>query len=226
MIDLAGICAVVNTRIVDFLLIKLIYFNFRGRGELIRLVFHATDTDFVDQRVEFSDWPGLKPTIPGGRLPSLQVTKPDGTVEHYEESMAIARWIARKHNLMGTTDEEYYKIERIISQCADVDKEFIKVFIAPPAEREKVQMEIMKSTVPRVLDIICDSIKNSGSKFVAGSQPTLGDLCLMTSTDQVMKADPTLIRDKYKQLISIRDHVLDHFPKLREYLNSRSETPF
>ena len=37
--------------------IKLVYFNIRGRGEIIRLTLHAGGIPFVDERVEYRDWP-------------------------------------------------------------------------------------------------------------------------------------------------------------------------
>jgi len=39
---------------------KLTYFNIRGKGELVRLVFAAAGVDFEDDRVEFFDWPAMK----------------------------------------------------------------------------------------------------------------------------------------------------------------------
>ena len=37
---------------------ELIYFNGRGRGEIIRLVFAATGTEYKDTRIEIDQWPG------------------------------------------------------------------------------------------------------------------------------------------------------------------------
>lgn len=39
---------------------KLVYFNFRGLGELSRLIFHYAQVPFEDVRIERSDWPELK----------------------------------------------------------------------------------------------------------------------------------------------------------------------
>lgn len=40
--------------------LKLVYFNIRGRGELIRLVLVAGGVDFIDERIEYTDWPDKK----------------------------------------------------------------------------------------------------------------------------------------------------------------------
>ncbi len=41
---------------------KLTYFNGGGRGETTRLIFHVAGQAFVDNRVEFSEWPEIKPS--------------------------------------------------------------------------------------------------------------------------------------------------------------------
>ena len=38
------------------------YFAFRGRGELARLLFAASETEFTNEVVEFKDWSNLKPS--------------------------------------------------------------------------------------------------------------------------------------------------------------------
>lgn len=42
---------------------KLIYFNLRARAEPLRLIFAYAGIKYTDQRVEFADWPGLKPSM-------------------------------------------------------------------------------------------------------------------------------------------------------------------
>ena len=41
---------------------RLTYFPVQGRGELIRLVFHAARVPFVDRRITVDQWKDLKPS--------------------------------------------------------------------------------------------------------------------------------------------------------------------
>ncbi|VDL58780.1 unnamed protein product [Hymenolepis diminuta] len=93
----------------------LIYFNIRGRAELIRLILHAADKDFIDQRVTSAEWPTLKPTLPFKKLPVLEVTTPNGDKVLLNESIAITRLLARTFNLYGNDAREIYLIERLNS---------------------------------------------------------------------------------------------------------------
>ena len=41
---------------------KLIYFNGKGRAEPARLILAQAKVEYEDHRIEFADWPALKPS--------------------------------------------------------------------------------------------------------------------------------------------------------------------
>jgi len=43
---------------------KLTYFDFRGKGELVRLLFAQLGVPYEDVRVQRSEWPAMKPGMP------------------------------------------------------------------------------------------------------------------------------------------------------------------
>ncbi|KAJ8302258.1 hypothetical protein KUTeg_021245 [Tegillarca granosa] len=111
---------------------KLTYFAGRGRGELSRLLFAVSGTKFEDVRVEFPDWPALKPKTPLGSLPLLET---EGKT--LVQSLSIARFLANKFGLLGKTVEDQAIADMIVATCEDV-----RVNLAPalfeqdPAARE------------------------------------------------------------------------------------------
>ena len=44
------------------MVIKLTYFNVRGRGELSRLILQYAQVPFEDNRIAREEWPKLKPS--------------------------------------------------------------------------------------------------------------------------------------------------------------------
>jgi len=56
---------------------RLVYFDFKGRGELARLIFAGANQSYEDKRIEYSntsaEWIELKPKTPFGKLPVLEM---------------------------------------------------------------------------------------------------------------------------------------------------------
>ena len=67
---------------------KLTYFNIRGRGEFLRYMFAYAGQNYIDDRVEQADWPKLKPTVPFGQIPILEI-KQGSKVDIIAQSSAI-----------------------------------------------------------------------------------------------------------------------------------------
>lgn len=89
---------------------KLNYFNFRGRGEVIRLIFAAAGQKYEDHRIERAQWPEIKPKAILGTLPWLEIHD-NGHVTLLGQSPTISRYLARKFNLAGKNDLEAAEIE-------------------------------------------------------------------------------------------------------------------
>merc|ERR1712141_330996 len=78
-------------------MIKFSYFDIEAKGELTRLLLHAGNFDFEDDRLPISSWPGEhKEKTTFGQLPMLSW---DGV--ELAQSMAIARFVARRAGLAG-----------------------------------------------------------------------------------------------------------------------------
>ena len=80
----------------------LVYFDFKGRGELARLIFAAAGKTYEQKRLTYSpdysnpapDWKAYKPQTPFGHLPVLEIvedeTKPN-QVKRLAESLSIGK---------------------------------------------------------------------------------------------------------------------------------------
>ncbi|KAM4781356.1 hematopoietic prostaglandin D synthase isoform 3-T3 [Cyanocitta cristata] len=93
---------------------KLTYFNLRGRAEISRYLFAYSGKEYEDHRIEAADWPKIKPTIPFGKLPILEV---DGVIIH--QSLAMARYLARESGLAGRTPVEQALADAIVDTIDD-----------------------------------------------------------------------------------------------------------
>lgn len=74
---------------------RLLYFDFKGRGELIRMVFKASGQDFEDKRFKYSppsdEWLEYKKAAPFQRLPVLEIIDDDENVKRLAQSISIGK---------------------------------------------------------------------------------------------------------------------------------------
>lgn len=91
---------------------KLTYFNVEGRAELARLLFAEAGVEYVDNRIEFKDWPALKPTTPFGSLPLLEV---EGHDQVFCQCITIARYLAHEFGLAGKDNLEQLHVDMVVS---------------------------------------------------------------------------------------------------------------
>ncbi|KAF7250136.1 hypothetical protein EG68_09619 [Paragonimus skrjabini miyazakii] len=205
---------------------KLTYFNMRGLAERIRLVLHAAGLEFEDHRLEKSDWPAVKPTIEGGKVPVLDVTTCCGKTRRMNESMAIARWLAKKYQMMGSNDDEYYEVERVIGQCYDIDRDVAMIIHATEEAKPKLIKEFTEGNGPRLFGMIAKHLEASQNGLVAGDKATLADFCILCTIDQVESNVPGFLTGKFPIFQRHRELVLKNNPKVAAYLETRPKTAY
>ncbi|KAK5972432.1 Glutathione S-transferase [Trichostrongylus colubriformis] len=93
---------------------KLIYFNGRGAGEIIRQLFIIAGVEFEDKRLEIEEWPKYKAEMPFNQVPVLEV---DGKL--LPQSFAIVRYLARQFGYAGKDAWEEAVVDMIGDQFKD-----------------------------------------------------------------------------------------------------------
>ena len=94
-------------------LVKLTYFDFSGsRGEECRLALHAAGVEFEDHRIKGAEWPTVKPTMPFGAMPVLEIEGKG----RLAQSNAILGFIGRSHGLLPDDAWEAARHEAVM--CA------------------------------------------------------------------------------------------------------------
>ena len=95
-------------------MVKITYFDIRGRAEPIRLVLEEKGVPYEDNQVSGNAWTELKPRTPFGQLPSFR----DGDREFYQ-SYAIYRHLARVHDLYGANEDEQIRCDVVCEALRD-----------------------------------------------------------------------------------------------------------
>ncbi|XP_060070914.1 probable glutathione S-transferase 7 [Ylistrum balloti] len=199
---------------------KLIYFAVRGRGELIRLTLTAAGQSFEEDRITFEDWPALKPKIPTGQLPVLEV---DG--KQLSQSLAIARYLAREFGMAGKDSLEQCLVDQVIDTGADGLTAFVKWYFEKEEEKkEEIKKNLVETSIPHFAKILTNFLENSGGKngFFVGSTLTLADLACHEMFTDFLQLNADALKD-FPKLAAHRQKVEEN-EALKAYLEKRPES--
>lgn len=193
------------------------YWNIRGLAGAIGLLLGYTETDFenkfytqADKEHGFSrkEWTDEKEKV-GLDFPNLPYYI-DGD-RKITQSNAILRYIARKHDLVGKTEEEQYKVDMLEQEIFDFRMKFVGLCYSPEFEKRKQQFLVdVKVGLGRFEKWI-----EKGSKWLAGDDFTYVDIVLYDVLDQHLVLEPKIL-DDFKGLKNFYEKV-DSLEKIQKF---------
>jgi len=200
-------------------MVKLVYFDVQAKGELTRLLLHAGNIDFEDFRFSFEDWPKIKPSTPFGQAPVLYW---DG--EELAQSLAIARFVARKVGLAGKSDLEFTQADMVATHTEDWWSKLPKLrFEKVQADREEGANAFLNEFLPKWLQPLENLLKKRGGQWYAGSSVTFADMAVMVMLDFLHEPDELAFKDMNN--LADRRRLLDDYPLVKSNYQRTSAVP-
>lgn len=199
---------------------KLLYFDLRGRAEMIRLALHAGGVSFEDVRFARTEWPEIKPTTPRGSTPVL--TLDDGT--QVTESIAILRYAGK----LGTP--RLYPEDPVVALRVDEMVDIIgsctailsKSFGLPSEEQLAMRTKMLSEDgdLTKVLKWVDEAAKANDSGFLVGSELTIADCALRPAaywlSSGVLDGIPKDCLDQYKGICKVMQ-TMAQVPAIKRY---------
>ncbi|KAF5295901.1 hypothetical protein FQR65_LT10389 [Abscondita terminalis] len=140
---------------------KLTYFPIEALAEPIRFLLSYGGIEFEDFRFERSNWPQLKPSMPFGQVPVLEI---DGEQTH--QSIAIARYLGKTLNLAGANAREDLEIDSIVDTISDFREELATYhYEEDEAVKAKIKGPLFEKTVPYFLERFEEIAKKNNGHF-------------------------------------------------------------
>jgi len=190
----------------------LTYFDIRGRGEVIRLLFAAANQTYTERRVQFAEWAQVKPTMPFGQLPLLNISG-----SYYTQSLAIQNYLAREFGFYPTNAIDGLMTDQIANAREDLLKIESRVFTF----RDSSYNQTLMDAYPRYLGQFNSYIKAnpSMSGYVIGDKMSLADIIISEGTQTISQANPSVLTP-YPEILALRQKVMAQ-DGIRQYLATR-----
>ncbi|ESO92139.1 hypothetical protein LOTGIDRAFT_233205 [Lottia gigantea] len=154
---------------------KLIYFNGRGRAEIIRLVLGYLEIEYEEEYL--TEKSQIEKLRADGKLlfQQVPVLEIDGRI--WCQGGAIVRYLARKGRIYGNNDLDASRIDELYDGSRDFWIAFAAIGFQD--EAQALQTSLISKTMPRYLPIFNKILEDNGSGYLYGKSVTLADLGLL-----------------------------------------------
>ncbi|HEX7622390.1 MAG TPA: glutathione S-transferase family protein [Anaeromyxobacteraceae bacterium] len=197
--------------------VKLTYFdNHGGRGEPARVALTIAGVPFVDERVQYKDWPAMKPTTSLGGLPLLEV---DG--RQISQSNAINRWAGRLAGLYPEDPWQAAECDEICDMAEHLSIEMAPSFALKGDEQKRERERLVEGPIPKYLAAFERRLAERGGEWFAGGRFTIADLKVtdlvrFLSSGRLDHIPKDIVERKAPALVKHRERVLAE-PRVRAY---------
>jgi len=199
--------------------VVLAYWDIRGLAQPIRYLLEYTGTEWEDKLYacgpapDFDKkcWFGVKESL-GLDFPNLPYLI-DGDVK-LSQTQAILRYIARKHGLVGSSDEEQMRVDLVQAEWADFNAPFVGMCYSPDfaAKKDGYLSDVLPTKLKRFSDFL------GNRPYFAGNNITFVDFLMYEALDQHKLLDPKCL-ENYKNLQDFVERI-EKLDKIAAYLKS------
>ncbi|MFN4142116.1 glutathione S-transferase family protein [Aestuariivirga sp.] len=189
---------------------KVTYFDFPGsRGEEVRLALVLAGVDFDDYRVGRAEFARIKPDLPFGTLPTLEVPGHGVLVQ----TNAILRLIGRLHGLHPGDPWEGARHDAVLEACEDLRQRLSATSrMSDAAEKKAVRQALVADFIPRWAEGI-EGLIGEGS-FVGGTRPAVADIKIYMIQKALSSGTyddiPPKILDRFARVQGVAQRIASH----------------
>ncbi|XP_050549167.1 glutathione S-transferase-like [Daktulosphaira vitifoliae] len=197
---------------------KVTYFNVTALAEPIRFLLSYLNEDFEDNRFERELWPTLKPNMPFGKVPIVEI---DGKV--LNQSTAITRYLAKKAGLAGKDDWESLLIDISVDNIHDLRQALASYSYDPDEEsKQKKYDPLIKETIPFYMKKFESIVTENNGYFVNGKL-SWADLFFVSIMDYLNYMAGFDLLKEYPKLQALKASVVA-IPQIKAWIAKRPNT--
>ncbi|XP_017323879.1 glutathione S-transferase Mu 3 [Ictalurus punctatus] len=196
---------------------KLVYWDIRGLAQPIRLLLEYTGTEWEDKFYSCGEAPNYDKSCWFKEKATLNMDFPnlpyleDGE-RKIVQSNAIMRYIARKHNLCGETEDEIIRVDILENQAMDFRNGFVMLCYLDFDNKKKGYLDALPGILKQF------SVFLGERKWFAGDKITFVDFIMYELLDQHRMFEPKCL-DNFKNLKDFLDR-FEALEKISAYMKS------
>ncbi|GMT15469.1 hypothetical protein PFISCL1PPCAC_6766, partial [Pristionchus fissidentatus] len=204
---------------------KLTYFDLRGRGEPIRMMFAIAGVPLEDHRIKMEEWgPDFAKTTPFAALPMIEI---DGV--KIAQTVAILRYIAREKGFAGSDNLSAALADSLADQYSDFINAFVPWHIVnagyAPGDKDALYKSAYMPARAKHFPFFEEALRKSTTGWIANTpELTHADVFIASGIEMLLSLDPNA--DKlFEGFPLFEAHYKKFFahPKLQKYLEERPD---
>ena len=151
---------------------KLTYFDFDGgRGEPVRIAFHAAGIEFEDERWSFPDFQEKRGDTPFNAVPVLEI---DGTP--ITQSSSMCRYVGKLAGLYPDDPLQALYCDEAMDAAEDLTHFIVRTFGLEGDELKKAREELVAGWITTFLTGLSGLLERGGGEYFADGRLTVADL--------------------------------------------------
>ena len=160
---------------------KLTDFDFSGgRGEPIRIAFHAAGIEFEDNRISFPEFAEMRASSRFNSVPVLYI---DGA--QVTQSNAISRFVGKLAGLYPEDDLQALYCDEVLGAVEDLNHYVVRTFGLQGEELKQARENLADGWLSTYLKGFDDLLSRGGGEYFADNQLTIADLKVLVQVNSV-----------------------------------------
>ena len=169
---------------------KLTYFDFDGgRGEPVRIAFHAAGVDFDDHRISFDEFMKVREDMPFRCAPVLEI---DGV--KVTQSNSMLRYVGKMSGLYPEDSLQALYCDEAMGAVEDLLHQVVHTFGLEGDELKAAREKLADGWITTFATGFAELLARGGGEYLADGRLTVADLKV------------------YEQVRSLKSGNLDHVP--------------
>jgi glutathione S-transferase len=151
---------------------RLTYFDVDGgRGEPIRIAFHAAGIDFEDHRISFQEFQETRASFPFTCVPVLEI---DG--QPVTQSSAICRYVGKMAGLYPEDSLQALYCDETLGAIEDTTNHIAQTMLLSGDALREAREALASGRLPILLRGLDGLLSRGGGKYFADNRLTIADL--------------------------------------------------